>query len=312
MKIPFSSAFLSFLSAFSLFGQTPEKLQLPDGFVFQGHRGARGLLPENTVPAFLKSLELGIYTLEMDVVISREGQVVVSHEQWFNPAICSLPDGSPITAANAGNYNIYQMPYDTIKQFDCGKRGNPNFAQQQPQPAYKPLLSEVIAAADAYAQLHQLQMPVYDIEIKTENEAAGDGIYQPPPAEFVALVYEVVRELHAQHRVIIQSFDVRILQALKTQVPDMPVSYLISNPLGIAKNLNKLGFVPQYYSPYYRLITRRMLRKAQAEGIKVVAWTVNDKATMRKLISMGVNGIITDYPNLANELLQEVQQTTVK
>ncbi|OWY19162.1 glycerophosphodiester phosphodiesterase [Sphingobacteriales bacterium UPWRP_1] len=305
MKIPFQTAIAGFLSAFTLMGQTPAALQLPSGFTFQGHRGARGLLPENTLPAFLKSLELGIYTLELDVVISADKQVVVSHEPWFNPAICSLPDGNPVTTATAGSHIIYQMPYDLVKQFDCGKRGHPGFARQQPQPAYKPLLKEVIAAADAYAQTHNLPLPVYDIELKTENEAAGDGIYQPPPPEFVQLVYDVIQLLHAQNRVIVQSFDVRILKALKTAVPDLPLSYLIGNARSMEHNLKLLGFVPQYYSPNHRLVSRRMLRKAHAQGMKLVVWTVNDAATMRRLIRLGVNGIITDYPDMAAQILKE-------
>ncbi|PSJ78036.1 glycerophosphodiester phosphodiesterase [Sphingobacteriales bacterium UPWRP_1] len=308
MRIPFQTAIMSFFSAFSLFGQTSDSLQLPQGFTFQGHRGARGLLPENTIPAFLKSLELGVHTLELDVVISADKQVVVSHEPWFNPAICSLPNGNPVTADKAGNYIIYQMPYDTVKQFDCGKRGNPSFARQQPQPAHKPLLKEVIEAADAYARQNNLPLPVLDIELKTENEAAGDGIYQPPPPEFVQLVYDIIQPLHKENRVIVQSFDVRILQAFKAAVPQLPLSYLIANPRSMEHNLKLLGFVPQYYSPNYRLISRRMLRKAHAQDMKLVAWTVNDLTTMRRLIALGINGMITDYPDLAAQILREINK----
>ncbi|HRI28346.1 MAG TPA: glycerophosphodiester phosphodiesterase family protein [Chitinophagales bacterium] len=301
----FRSAYLWLVSLMPMAAQTAKEVALPPHFSFQGHRGARGLAPENTVPAFLTSQQLGIYTLELDVVISADEQVVVSHEPWFNPVICSFPDGTPLTPDLATKHIIYQMPYEQVKQYDCGLRGNPKFPQQQPQKAHKPLLSEVIQAADAYAAAHNLPLPTYNIELKTENGKAGDGIYQPAPEHYVKLVQQQIEFAGVQNRVIVQSFDVRILQAYHQLYPQITLSYLVANANSLTKNLQLLGFSPPIYSPNYLLASAKLIRNAHKKGIKVIAWTVNDTPTMLKLIHRGIDGIITDYPNLAAQILQQ-------
>ena len=297
---------VNFPSLSNLYSEASKSLTIkewPKDFQFQGHRGARGLLPENTIPSFLKSLALGIHTLELDVVISQDKQVVVSHEPWFNPDICSLPDGTPVTPGNAHLHLIYQMPYEEVKKFDCGKRGNPKFKQQIPQPAYKPLLKEVIEAADEYAKQHHQPLPTFNIEIKTEHEAAGDGLYQPPPTEFVKLVHEIIELTGTETRVIVQSFDVRILKVYKKLYPNITLSYLISHPATVTSKLKLLGFTPNIYATNYMITSTGIIEQVHNRGMKIFVWTVNDKLSMVRLINMGVDGIITDYPNLAAELL---------
>lgn len=303
MSEPFSVNLPSFPSLYSEASKLLTVKEWPKDFHFQGHRGARGLRPENTIPSFLRSLELGIHTLELDVVISQDKQVVVSHEPWFNPDICSFPDGTPVIPSNAHKHLIYQMPYEEVKKFDCGKRGNPKFKQQIPQPAYKPLLKEVIEAADDYAKQHQQPLPTFNIEIKTENEAAGDGLYQPPPTEFVKLVQDIIELTGTEKRVIVQSFDIRILKVYKKLYPNITLSYLLINPTTVTSKLKLLGFTPSIYTPNYMLVTEALIEQVHNRGMKIFVWTVNEKTVMVKYINMGVDGIITDYPNLAAELL---------
>ncbi len=117
-------------------------------FDIQGHRGARGLRPENTIPAFLLSLDSGVTTVELDVAVTADGQLVVSHEPWMSASICSDPSGKAFDQKTEMKNNIYHMTYEQVKQWDCGSKGNPNFPQQLKMSATKPLLSDVIVAVE--------------------------------------------------------------------------------------------------------------------------------------------------------------------
>lgn len=266
-------------------------------FDWQGHRGARGLAPENTLPAFRKALDLGVKTLELDVVVSADGQVVVSHEAWMNPEICTQPSGERIGALEAKRFNLYKMAYAEIKQFDCGQKKHPRFPEQVSEPAYKPLLREVIEAADAYAQEKGRPLPFYNIEIK--SEAKLEGLFQPDIALFCRLVYAIVKQTGITTRSTLQSFDVRVLQTLHKMDKSLTLAMLEEKPYRFSWNLFKLGFRPAIYSPYYRWVTARLVQKIHRKGMKIVPWTVNNPEDMQRLRKLGVDGIITDYPNRA-------------
>ena len=143
----------------------------------EGHRGARGHLPENTIASFIKAIELGADTIELDVVISKDKKVVVSHDSWFSYFISTAPNGEKITRESEKKHNLFLMDYAEIKKYDVGIRGNSLFPDQQPQKAYKPLLSEVFIALDRFARSKRLPLVKYNIEIKSGE--SGDGIYHP-------------------------------------------------------------------------------------------------------------------------------------
>lgn len=269
-------------------------------FDWQGHRGARGLLPENSIPAFLKALDFpAITTLEMDVAISKDSQIVISHEPWMSSGICSHPDGKPVTKEEEAQILLYQMTYDEIKKFDCGSRGNERFTDQQPTATYKPLLSEMVEAVENKVQQQQLPAPLYNIEIK--SDASWDGEKAPSPKDFVYLLLKEIKRLGISERVCIQSFDIRSLQIMHQFAPEMTTALLIENKDGVEDNLKKLGYVPNIYSPYYQLITANTVKVVHEKGMRLIPWTVNETSTMESLIKLGVDGIITDYPNLIPE-----------
>ena len=274
-------------------------VQLP-AFDLEGHRGARGLMPENTIPAMLKALELGVTTLEMDAHISKDGQVVLSHDPYFNRDHELLPDGDRIPETEAKQHILYQLDYAAIKKYDVGSRFYKKFPEQQLQKTYKPLLSEVIDTVQAYISKHHIPQVFYNIE--TKSKPSGDGVYHPKPEEFVDKLMEVILEKGIAPYVIIQSFDVRTLQVLKQKYPEIKTSLLVENLRSLDKNLDKLGFVPDIYSPYYKLVTPSLLQKAHELNMKVIPWTVNTLEEMQALKAMGVDGIITDYPNLFKDL----------
>ena len=264
-------------------------------FDLQGHRGARGLFPENTIEAFIGALDLQVNTLEMDVVITKDGKVVVSHEPWISSVICWDLADKPV--AEGKGLNIYKMNYADVSNYNCGSQPHPDFPQQAKMPAFKPLLSEVITEAENYAKAKELPAVRYNIEIKSTPD--GDGIYHPAPKEFVAKVLEVVKAGGIMDRTTIQAFDVRALQEAKAQAPSIPVAFLLSETKGFEKDLEKLGFTPEIYSPYFRLVNAEMVENCRANGISIIPWTVNDENDMNDLLELGVDGIITDYPDIA-------------
>ncbi|MFD2569237.1 glycerophosphodiester phosphodiesterase [Spirosoma soli] len=262
----------------------------------QGHRGCRGLMPENTIPAMKKAMDIGVQTLELDVVISKDKQVVVSHDPYMAADISLKPDGTPVSADEQKKINLYQLTYAEIKKFDVGSKPHPQFEQQQKFKAYKPLLAELIDSVDAYAKAKGLPQPMFNIEIKSSPQT--DGVYHPAPEEFVQLVMAIFNNKNLSKRANIQSFDARPLQLIHKQSPDVVIAYLTANNKTLDENLTTLGFKPKVYSPYYKTVTAETVKACHQQGLTIIPWTVNTKPEIDNLISMGVDGIITDYPNL--------------
>ena len=271
----------------------------------EGHRGARGLAPENSIPGFITALDLGVTTIEMDVVISRDKQVVVSHEGYFSSTICLDPEGAEIKKADQKELKIYEMDYPTIKSYDCGSKGHNGFPDQVNEQTYKPLLSDAIKAIERHVKGVTGYMINYNIEIKCFE--SGDNIFHPEVPEFSSLVYKVINTYLDLDRVIIQSFDFRVLRYWHEQYPDIKLAVLIEGEPSIQKNLKKLGFTPDIYSPHYSLLNKEKIQQLHSLGIKTVPWTVNKTKDMQKLVQYGVDGLITDYPDRAKELEYTVE-----
>ncbi|RYZ27314.1 MAG: glycerophosphodiester phosphodiesterase [Chitinophagaceae bacterium] len=267
----------------------------------QGHRGSRGLMPENTIPAMLKAIDLDITTLEMDVVISKDNKVVVSHDPYFNENITTTPEGKQLTKAEAAKRLLYTMPYDSIRKYDVGLKPHPDFPRQTKLAAYKPLLSELIDAAEAHAKQKGKSM-LYNIEIKSKPE--NDGKKHPAVSEFVDLAIAVIKSKEIAGRTTIQSFDPRALQVMRQKYPDVITSLLIENndKRSLDEQLQQLGFVPAVYSPHFSLVTPALMEQCRQKNMKVVPWTVNTLDEMRRLLTLKVDGIITDYPDLFQQL----------
>jgi len=267
----------------------------------QGHRGFRGLYPENTIQGFIEAVQLGVQVLEMDVVVSQDHQVVVSHEAWMNHEICTQPDGRSIIANAEKNYNLYHMPYAKIKAFDCGKIGHPHFPLQKKMLAYKPLLREVLATVEQYLENNHLAAISYNVEIKTEP---GEIMFNPEPITFIDLVYQEILHAELKDKINIQSFDITILQAMKQKDHEMRIGLLIENNDSLSINLERLGFIPDVYSPEYCLVDRTLVKQVREKKMKLMPWTVNETKEMEKLIALNVDGIITDYPDRLIKLLK--------
>ena len=267
-------------------------------FDTEGHRGCRGLMPENTIPAMLKAIDLGVTTLETDAIITADKKVILSHEPFFNHEIATKPDGSFVTEAEEKGLNIYHMNYDEVKKFDVGLRPHPRYPKQQKLAAVKPLLGDMIDAVEQYCKDNKKSLPHYNIE--TKSHAETDDLYHPKPAEFVELLIAVIKEKKIDDRIIIQSFDPRTLQYLHTHYPEYKTALLIegSDKKTFALQLRDLGFIPSIYSPEHSLITPLLVKQCRDAGISLLPWTVNTIERIRELKQMGVNGVISDYPDL--------------
>jgi glycerophosphoryl diester phosphodiesterase len=242
-----------------------------------------------------------VTTLEMDVVITKDKKVILSHEQWFGREITTKPDGSYMGEREERKFNIYWMTYEQTKTFDVGLKQHPRFPEQQKMKATKPLLSEVIDSVQQYMMMARRPMPYYNIETKSDPEF--DGVFQPRPEEFVELLMAVIKEKHIEEQVIIQSFDFRTLQYLHQHYPAIKTAMLIEDfdKRTLEQQVKALGFTPTIYSPAFILVDDKLIKKCHGQNMKVIPWTVNDKPKIEELKKMGVDGIITDYPNLFNE-----------
>ena len=280
----------------------------------QGHRGARGLYPENSLEGFKYALELGVNTLELDVVISKDSQIVVSHEAVFNHEICLKPNGDTMTLMDQKKSNLYALNYDEIKQYDCGSLGNPNFPEQQKLKTFKPTLKMVFDLVATHLIEHENAKPVY-FNIETKSKESGDGIYHPNPTEFSRILLEEINKYEAiKPYVTIQSFDTRTLEAVHQMDSTLTTALLIyhNDPEehDFEKNLATLSFKPSIYSCYFPYVDESLINEARQKNIKVIPWTANEPEDIKRLISVGVDGIISDYPKRVMDILDELQNPT--
>jgi glycerophosphoryl diester phosphodiesterase len=269
-------------------------------FDVQGHRGARGAMPENTIPAFMYAIDAGVTTIEMDLAVTKEGQLVVSHEGWMSAGITLDSTANPIKVKDEKKHNIYKMTYKDVAKYDVGSKGNERFPDQKKMKVSKPLLKDVIIAVEDYIKGHALYEVDYNIEIKTAP--SSDGKFHPKPKEFSDLVFNLIDQYLPWDRVVIQSFDFRVLKYWHDHHPGVRLAALVENLNTIDENLKALGFTPSIYSPEYRLLSKDEIKRCHSKRMRVIPWTVNDMKEMEELKAWGVDGLITDYPDMAKQL----------
>ena len=293
-------------------------------FDLQAHRGGRGLMPENTLAAFAKALDIGVSTLELDVGVAQDGVVVITHDRHLNPDIIRNAQGQHLSERGA---TIMSMPFAELQRFDAGrlKPGSnyaKTFAQQQAVDG------ERIPALTALFELVKKRGANdvrFNIETKLSPNAPGETL---PPEPFVRAVIGEIRKAGLTSRTTIQSFDWRTLQIAQKEAPEIVTVYLSSQQgAGDTVQIGKPGASPwlagfdvddyagsvaravkaaggTVWSPNYRDVTEPLVRDAQSLGLKVVPWTVNDDADLVRLLDWKVNGLITDYPDKLRALMK--------
>ncbi|HEX9686167.1 MAG TPA: glycerophosphodiester phosphodiesterase [Burkholderiales bacterium] len=294
----------------------------------QGHRGARGLAPENTLPAFARALALGVTTLELDCAITQDGVVVISHDPAFNPDIARGPDGKWLQQTGP---LISTLSYADTQRYDVG-RINPasdyarRWPEQQPVDGTRiPRLQELFALVRKSGN----ESVRFNIETKVSPLAPDETA---PPEAFARKLISAVRAGGMDGRTTIQSFDWRTLQVVQKEAPGIPTVYLTvengfmdsiqrdqpASPWTAGFHVSRYGgSIPRMvkaaggavWSPFHAETTREQVRDAQSMGLKVVVWTVNDPADMRRMIEWGVDGIISDRPDLLRKAAGEMGVT---
>ena len=306
------------LLCLTLFVMSAQAQRLID---LQGHRGARGLLPENTMAGFELAAQMGVTTLELDVVVTLDDELVISHDPALNPDITRDAQGRFLGVTGP---DIRSLRWQDLQAFDVGRLqpGTPyarTFASQQPVDGARiPRLRDLFERMRqlGHARLH------YAIETKITPHRPGQT---PAPERFVQLLLALIDEYGLRERVQILSFDWRILQAVQRLRPGLPTVYLTAQ-LPVLDNLQldkpkgspwTAGFVPAQYpsvphliraaggshwSSFWRELDASTVQQAQALGLKVLAWTVNERETMARMLDLGVDGIISDHPDRAIRL----------
>ena len=218
-------------------------------FDFQGHRGCRGLMPENTIPAMFKAIDLGVTTLEMDVVFTKDNIAILSHEPFFNHEISTKPDGSSVEESEEKSLNIYKMTFAQTQKYDVGIKAHNRFPKQQKMSVTKPSLSTLIDSVENFIIVTNRSKIFYNIETKTKPET--DKLFHPTPAAFVDMLMKIIKQKKIEDRVTIQSFDRRTLQYLHKKYPLIKTALLIeaTDKNSFRKQLKDLGFTPTVYSP---------------------------------------------------------------
>lgn len=281
---------------------TPKQVSMQNAdfptFSYEGHRGARGLYPENSIGAMKVAIDLPkVTTLEMDCHITKDKKVVVYHDDYLNPKFVTYTDGKELKGKDIRG-TIYSYSWKELKAFDLGLKGNVDFPEQQKTATSISLLSDLIEQSEAYAKEKRQSPMFYNIETKSKD--GKDHEWHPAPQEFSDLVLEVVIEKGIASRTVIQSFDKRTIQYINKHYPQIKTSYLIDakNTKTIKELITDLGFKPFIISPNYKLVNASFVKEAHDLGVKVIPWTVNKKEEISALEALKVDGIISDYPNL--------------
>ncbi len=262
----------------------------------QAHRGGAGLWPENTLTSMTNAVLMGVNTLELDLQVSKDGQIVVSHDAYFHPRYATRPDGTEVKADDPKEY-LYTMPYDSIAKYDVGKRASVVWPGKEQSPAVKPLASELIDSVETLVSEHKLSPMRYNIEIKCKK-GKDEGANWPEYHDFVDKCMELLLSKDLGDRLVVQCFDVRALNYMHEKYPQVKLSYLISKKdTDWDTYMGKLEFTPDWLSPEYTTVDKNMVDKCHKAGIKLVPWTVDDKSEIKRMIDLKVDAIISNYPD---------------
>lgn len=255
----------------------------------QGHRGWRGRFPENSMEGFIQAIQLGVTTLEMDVVMTKDSVLVLQHEPILPAERCEF----------AGTDTIFLKTKKELEQCYCGNKSLSRFPLQTPsiQPIYS--LKEVLEKTTEYCVSHQLPLVNYNIEMKSEKEHYHT-LY-PSPAAFSTIMLHTIQPY--KERVVVQSFDANCLNEIHQLDKNLSTAFLIEKG-DVVEEIHQLHYKPKICSPDFHLLEKEAISLLQKNEIQVIPWTVNTTAEMRLLMDWGVDGIITDYPDSLIALLK--------
>ena len=273
-----------------------QEIDMHDYVDVQAHRGGAGLMPENTIEAMKNALDMGVNTLELDLQISQDGQVVVSHDAYFHSRYATRPDGSEVQPGDPKEY-IYTMPYSEVRKYDTGKRPSTVWPEKACLPTYKPLASDLIDFVEKYVADNGLTPVRYNIEVKSKK-GKGEGKNWPEYHEFVDKCLELLLSKNLGDRLVVQSFDTRALDYMHEKYPQVVLSYLVDAKAGsFDEFMSKINFTPTWLSPHHSMVDEELCAKSRELGMKLVPWTVDTPEDIKRMIDLKVDAIISNYPD---------------
>lgn len=245
-----------------------------------GHRGLRGHFPENSIYGFEKTVEKGLYRLELDIILTADSQWVIYHDPSINPELCSV--GEPIP--------IFDITYDSLSRIGCGTLASARFPEQEKRTHGIPRLLDYFQRFQDHPAADSL---THIIEIKSPKTYPTSD--KPDSDTMVELFLELVRGQGMDEQVVLQSFDPEVLNAFRLVEKDIPILYLIEEMESIDQALSLLTASPEYVGMYHPLYDESVVSKLHQQGIEAVAWTVNDWPTIERLSCLGVDHVMSDY-----------------
>lgn len=276
----------------------------------QAHRGGAGNYPENTVVAMKNAIDLGVDVLEMDVQVSRDLKAVVSHDHYFNYRYTTSPDGTELKAEDKKPH-MYRMPYDSIRKYDVGMKYDARFPKKRLLPAVRPTLSELVDSVEAYSMRTSQGKMVYSIELKSRL-SKWEGRMWPKYNVYADLTIGEFTRRGIEDRLMVQSFDVRVLEYVHEKYPSITIVYNIKSDSTSTFDsyMKLLSFTPEYICPKYT--DRTIVKSAHKRGIKVLPWYADTREQFMHNLSIGVDGMITNYPDSVMEWKRQYVEGKMK
>jgi glycerophosphoryl diester phosphodiesterase len=269
-------------------------------FDLQGHRGARGLAPENTLPAFAAALEIGVTTLELDTGVTKDGVVVIHHDRRLNPDIARGPDGRWVEAPAP---LIHELTFEQLHRYDVGRlrpgsKTAVDFPEQQPADGARvPRLAELFELVEKAGNATVR----FNIETKISPQAPDETL---APEPFALAVIAEIRKAGMETRASIQSFDWRTLQVVEREAPAIATVYLTGRRREGSQPKAVHAAGGRIWSPNHEQMDSASVIEARALGLQVIPWTVNEPAAVERALDLGLDGLITDFPDRVRAQMQ--------
>jgi glycerophosphoryl diester phosphodiesterase len=270
--------------------------ELPsEQIIVAGRQGCRGVMPGNTLPAFMHAVKTGTRIIELDIMLSADGQIVVTDHPELSPLHYYHQE-------DKGVRRVYELTVDELQQYDCGKRFSHQYPHRKMVSCTIPLLKDVFSRIEKYILWNNAHAVRYFIDVKTSPDT--DHIFHPKPEEIILKLTDLIRSMNIGRRCTVISTDVRPLQLMKRLNQKVNIGLKVENEESVTDNIEALGFIPELYLPSYACTDGVCIHDAQVLGMKVVPSGANELLDMNELLSMGVDGLLTDYPMHALKLVE--------
>ena len=278
------------------------KESINNHFEIHAYRGGRGWMPENTIAACIESIRKGATNLHIDVLMCADGELVAAQDALLSARHYIHAEAAPFTLHENAVYNIYQMNYEQVMQFECGLKKQHGFPDQQLVKSSIPLLRQLIDRVEKFVIWNRRRPVHYNFEI--QSFAGGDDLFHPKPELFVLALYDLMRQKAIVNRSLIQSSDVRVLKVIRRIEPEIKISFSTTEYSWELEHTMLKELKPDYVSPDFRIVNRSLVELLHSRNIKIIPRVVNEILDINEMKQLGTDGVLTDYPDRAVMILR--------